>query len=80
MEAEEVDGGEITFDCWWEVVLVDLVDDKVEVGGDRCDVGIDNVNEYVYGVCVDYCPFVVVGMSYRCAYVAREGVSLVRRW
>ena len=33
METEEVDVDEITFDCWWEVVLVDLVEDKVEVGG-----------------------------------------------
>jgi hypothetical protein len=33
VETEEVDVDEITFDCWWEVVLVDLVEDKVEVGG-----------------------------------------------
>jgi hypothetical protein len=57
-----------------------LVEDKVEVGGDRCDVGIDDVDEYVYGVCVDSCPFVMVGMLYRCADVVREGISLVRRW
>ncbi len=35
VEAEEVDIGEITFDSWWEVVCVDLVENKVEVGGDR---------------------------------------------
>ncbi len=34
MEAEEVDVGEVSFDCWWEVVLVDLVEDIIEVGGD----------------------------------------------
>ena len=45
MEAEEVDVCEITFDCWWEVVLVDLVEEKVEVGGDRWDVGIDDIDE-----------------------------------
>jgi hypothetical protein len=80
VEAEEVDVGEITFDCWREVVLVDLVEDNVEVGGDRWDVGIDDVDEDVNGVCVDSCPFVVVGMPYRCADVAREGISLVRWW
>ena len=44
MEAEEVDVCEIMFDCWWEVVLVDLVEDIVEVGGDRWDVGVDDIN------------------------------------
>jgi hypothetical protein len=80
VEAEEVDVCEIMFDCWWEVVLVDLVEDKVEVGGDRWNVGIDDVDEDVIGVCVDSCPFLAVGTSYRCANVTREGVSLVRRW
>ena len=60
--------------------MVDLVEDKVEVGGDIWDVGIDAVDEDVNGVSVDSCPFVVVGMSYCCADVTREGVSLVRRW
>ncbi len=76
MEAEEVDVGEITFDCWWEVVSVDLVEDKVEVGGDRWDVGIYNVDEDVNEVRVDSCPFVVVGMSYHCADAAREGAQV----
>ena len=60
--------------------MVDLVEDKVEVGGDIWDVGIDAVDEDVNGVSVDSCPFVVVGMSYCCADVTREGVSPVRRW
>ena len=80
MEAEEVDVCEITFDCWWEVVLVDLVEDIVEVGGDRWNVGVDDVDKYVNGVRIDSGPFVAVGVSYRCADVTREGVSLVRRW
>ena len=60
--------------------MVDLVEDKVEVDGDGWDVGIDNIDEDVNGVRVDSCPFVAVGMSYCCADVAREGVSLVRQW
>jgi hypothetical protein len=76
VEAEEVDISEILFDCWWEVVLVNLVEDEVEVGGDRWDVGIDKVDEDVNGVCVDSCPFVVAGMPYCCADVTGEGVSL----
>ena len=56
MEAEEVDVCEITFDCWWEVVLVDLVEDVVEVGGDRWNGGVDNVDEDVNGVRIDSCP------------------------
>ncbi len=64
VEAEEVDVGEIMFDSWWEVVCVDLVENKVEVGGDRWDVGIDNVNEDVNGVCIDPRSFVSAGVSY----------------
>ncbi len=79
MEAEEVDVGEVLFDRWWEVVLVDLVEDIIEVGGDRWDVGIDDVNEDVNGVFIDSCPFVVAGMPYFCAYVTGEGVRL-RGW
>ena len=60
--------------------MVDLVEDKVEVGGDIWNVGIDAVDEDVNGVSVDSCPFVAVEMSYHCGDVAREGVSLVRRW
>ena len=62
------------------VVSVDLVEDIVEVGGDRWNVGVDDVDKYVNGVRIDSCPFVAVGVSYRCADVTREGVSLVRRW
>ncbi len=80
MEAEEVDIGEITFDSWWEVVCVDLVENKVEVGGDRWDVGIDDVDEDVNGVCVDPRSVVLAGVSYCCADVTREGVSLGRCW
>ncbi len=80
MEAEEVDVGEITFDSWWEVVCVDLVENKVEVGGDRWDVGIDDVDEDVNGVCVDPRSFVSAGVLYCCADVTREGVSLGRWW
>ncbi len=60
--------------------MVDLVDDIVEVGGDRWDAGVDDIGKYVNGVRIDSCPFVAVGMLYRCADVTREGVSLVRWW
>ena len=73
MEAEEVDVCEITFDCWWEAVLVDLVEDIVEVGGDRWNVGVDDVDKYVNGVRIDSGPFVAVGVSYRCADEAVVG-------
>ncbi len=80
MEAEEVDISEVSFDRQWEVVLVDLVEDIIEVGGDRWDVGIGDVNEDVNGVCIDSCPFMVAGMPYCCADVTREGVGLRRWW
>ena len=80
MEAEEVDIGEVSFDHQWEAVLVDFVEDIIEVGGDRWDVGIDDVDEDVNGVCIDSCPFVAAGMPNCCADVTGEGVGLRGWW
>jgi hypothetical protein len=80
VEADEVDVGEVSFDRRWEVVLVDLVEDIIEVGGDRWDVSIDDVDEDDNGACIDSCPFVTAGMPYCCADVTGEGIGLRGWW
>ena len=70
VEAKKVDVGEVSCDWGWEVVLIDLVEDEVEVCGDVWKFGLDEVNEDVDGVGIDPGSFVAACVEDGGAYVA----------
>ena len=62
----------------WEIVLVDLVKDKVELCRNLWDICLDEVNKDVDGIGIDSGTFMTAGMEDGGAYVARERVKLRR--
>ena len=50
VEAEEVDVGEVSCDGWWNIVLVNLVEDEVEVEFQLWCCFVDEGDEQVDGV------------------------------
>ena len=70
MEAEKVDVREVSRDGGWEVVLIDLVEDEVEVCGGVRKFGLDEINEDADGVGIDAGSFVAAGVEDGGAYVA----------
>jgi len=64
----------------WEIILIDLVEDEVEVCWDGGESGLDKVYKDVDGVSIDSCTFVAAGMEDGVTYVAGERVWLGWRW
>ena len=69
MEAKKVDVREVSCDGGWEVILIDLVEDEVEVCGDVWEFGLDEVDEDVDGVGINTGAFVAAGVEDSGAYV-----------
>jgi hypothetical protein len=70
VEAKKVDVREVSCDGGWEVILIDLVEDEVEVCGDVWEFGLDEVDEDVDGVGINTGAFVAAGVEDSGAYVA----------
>ncbi len=60
--------------------MVDLIEDEVEVCGNRGDVGLHQVDENVDGVSVHSSTLIATGMEDGGTDVAREGIGLGGRW
>ena len=60
--------------------MVDLIEDEVEVCGDRGDVGLHQVDENVDGIGIHPSTLIATGMEDGGTNVAREGIGLGGRW
>ena len=79
MQTEEEDIAKVVANWWGEVVLVNLVEDKVEVCWNVWNVCLDKVNEDVNGVGIYSGTCMTAVMEDGGANVAMERIELRRR-